>query len=311
MKLIVRIFTIILLAIFIRKLAVGQSPFNYGHNKKIYFISTELRNKLGLETIYCIDQLQEGDFGGMHENWDVTAIEFDSNMISCDWAPISLDSGYKFNFDNITTNLDFLNGSGYEFSNGKLNAYGGGGYGTFDWKEIFRYANTMSIITTACVGHCGSNTPLNYSKNIINRKGRLLYTVSYPTPEESEGTFFDTGSTNELEIFLNSKVTTENLPDTCQYHYNRKGLLLNVNKYSAINNRKEAKTLFSYGGDYPKNYFHQLYIGKVEMENFFSKTLKCMPELVLIEIYEQGVFSFSLNAQDGKYYQSACIVLEK
>lgn len=302
-------FTIIL-TLFILPFSFGQSPFNYGQNKNVYFISTEIRNKLNIKTIYSIDQRHDNDEGGMGENWDVTLISYDINSITDGWYPISLDSTFKYNFDSLTTNMRFLNGESYEFSNGKLVSYGGGGYGSFDGMEITRFSDTISIVATSCVGHCGDQ-PVNYSKNIFNKKGQLLYSISYPTPNENKEMNEDEMSLQDYEKLLYSNVTSENIPDTLHYRYDNKGLLLNTSKENSIKNISEVKQLFTNSNDLATSKFHQCYIGKIKMEEFILKKLGFTPDLILLEIYRHAVFSFTLNRSDNKYYGTTDIILEQ
>ena len=99
--------------------------------------------------------------------------------------------------------------------------------------------------------------PVNYSKNIFNKKGQLLYTISYPTPIENEEITEDVMSLNEYDKLLNSNVTAENIPDTLKYRYNDKGLLLNVNTESTLKNINEAKKFFTNSNDLATSKFHQ------------------------------------------------------
>lgn len=299
-----------LLILLIQQFAFGQSPFNYGQNKKVYFISTALRNKLGIKTIYSIDQRFENDRGGMNENWDVSVISFDTNLISDQWSPISLDSTYKYRFDSLTSNLQFLNGKYYEFANNELTAYGGGGYGSFDHKDIYKYSDTVSIIVTSCVGHCGDQ-PMTYSKNIFNKKGQLLYTVFYPTPSKDWGIDAngDTTTLADYERSFISLINGGHSADTLFYKYDNNDLLLNTSEIDYITNSSDVKKLFTYP---PQSYvFHQCYIGKTKMEKYFLRKIGFTPELVLIEIYKYGVFSFVFNNTDKKYYQTGNFTLEQ
>ncbi len=310
---------LLVLTLLIQQFALGQSPFNYGQNKKVYFISSELRNKLGIQTIYSIDQRPLNDLGGMWENWDVTVISFDSSIVSDDWSPISLDSTYKFNFDSLTDNLNFLNGTRYEFSSGQLISYGGGGYGSFDWKEITRFSDTVSIIATSCVGHCGDQ-PITYSKNVFNKQRQLLHTVFYPTPKPDNGidtesdtktfddyvdTENDTITFDDYERFFISLIKDADYSaDTLFYKYDSNGHLLSDSKEKIISN-----SLFTYSGNPPAFIFHQCYIGKIKMEKYLLQKIGYVPELVLFEIYNYGVFSFVLK--DKKYYPTRTVILER
>ncbi len=298
----------------ITKIGVSQSPFNYGQNNKVYFVSSQQRDSLGIDSIYTIHQNEEDELGGMGENWDVMLITFGNETISDDWYPISLDSNFKFDFDSITTQMQFLNGTRYELIESQLLAYGGGGYGSFDWLEITHFSDRISIVATDCVGHCGGQ-PTRYSKNVFNEKGQLSYTVTYPIPAENDDNFRENNSDAEstlaqYEKMLLSNVNEDNKPDTVFYRYDAKGLFLGPINSVYIENAGDAKKLFAYSNDFGSEPFHQCYIGKEKMEKFVAQSLGFTPELLLFEIYRYGVISFAFSAADKKYYRAWDIILE-
>ncbi len=307
--------SIILFFIFIFPFSLfAQSPFNYGHNKKVYFISAEQRLQLGIDTIYEVSQSYDGDEGGMGQNWDVQLLTFDNSSITDGWYPISLDSTFQFSLDSIKTKLYFLNGSEYMLTNGQLTSYGGGGYGSFDWYDIFWPTDTASIVVKSCRGHCGDQ-PEQFSKNVFNKKGQLMYIVRYPTPQSDytdEVIYSDTEWTMaQYDRLLNSGITNEQVLDTTYYSYNKKGLLMKYNDEYKIDSAKNPRKLFNGSGDWFFDKFHQCYVGNVEMEKYVKQHLSYLPELLLIEIYRYGVFSFTLNSKDQKYYRTLEIVLQQ
>ena len=79
----------------------GQSPFNYGQNEKVYFVSTDLRNKLDIKTIYTAEKNFLKNNHGMGVNWNVTALSFDTNNVTDYSGAISLNSTFNFNFDSL------------------------------------------------------------------------------------------------------------------------------------------------------------------------------------------------------------------
>lgn len=286
----------------------GQSPFDYGRNKQIYFLSGEARDSLGIEEITCVLQLPENDRGGMGENWDVTVIQFSPESITDDWYPISMPATFKYNFDSLTTDMKFLNGSRYELSDGMAGSYGGGGYGSFDWKDIERYGDSISIIATSCVGHCGDQ-PVRFSKNVFNEAGMLLYSVNYPTTEGSDMFPEDKLSLSAMNEILMKGVNEENHPDTIFYNYNNSGLFIKPEEKDI--QIESIKSIFVSESHFNYKEFQQCYIGKIEMEKFISKKMRILPELLLVEIYRYGVFSFALNPANKKYYRTSNLVLEQ
>ncbi|MBK7969797.1 MAG: hypothetical protein IPK08_13125 [Bacteroidetes bacterium] len=246
----------------------AQSPFDYGRSKQIYFLSGEVRDSLEIEEITYVVQLPENDRGGMGENWDVTVIQFSPESITDDWYPISMPATFKYNFDSLTSDMKFLNGSRYELIEGIAGSYGGGGYGSFDWKDIERYGDSISIIATSCVGHCGDQ-PVRFSKNVFNDAGMLLYSVNYPTTEGSDMFPEEKLSLSAINEILMEGVNEENHPDTIFYNYNKSGLFIKPEEkdiqYESIKSIFVSESHFNY------KEFQQCYIGKIEMEKFISK----------------------------------------
>lgn len=286
----------------------AQSPFDYGKNKQIYFLSGEERDSLGIEEITCVLQLPENDRGGMGENWDVTVVQFSPELITDDWYPISMPATFKYNFDSLTADMKFLNGSRYELSDGMVGSYGGGGYGSFDWKDIERYGDSISIIATSCVGHCGDQ-PVRFSKNVFNDAGILLYNVNYPTTEGSDMFPEEKLSLSAMNEILMAGVNEENYPDTIFYNYTKSGLFIKPEEKDI--QMESIKSIFVSESHFNYKEFQQCYIGKIEMEKFISKKLRLLPELLLIEIYRYGVFSFALNPANKKYYRTGTLELEQ
>lgn len=292
--------SLLLILLFCNPLRVfAQSPFNYGQNRKVYFISAEMRNKLGIEHISSVQQLPEGQKGGMGENWSVNMISFDKDVVRCDWSPLSLDRNFRYNFDSLL-NSEPLNGVFYEFSEGQLIASGGTGYGSFINTEITRWSDSVSVAELSCAGHCGGSQPSEYKKMVYAESGRLLYSVTYPTPTRDDEQPVD-------EEFLTSGIGPDRRPDTVFYKYDAKGLYTGTNKDKE--SQADIKGLFHKGG-FPNLKFNQCYVGKVKMETYFLEKLGYTPELVLIEIYRQGVFSFLLNPATRKYYETNSIELD-
>jgi hypothetical protein len=305
-----KVIPILLLLLFQILYSVAQSPFNYGHNREVFFISAELREELGIDEILTVDQLPEGDRGGMNENWDIWLISFDSTEISDEWYPTTLDTNFVFQMDSLRSHMHFLNGNRYEFSGDQVVSYGGGGYGSFDWREISHVSDTLSVVSKSCVGHCGDQ-PVRYSKNVYNRKGQLIYNVRYPDmlveiDEENAGK-----SIANLESAIRLENEERMKPDTLYYSYNRKGLLVAIGENAIKRRNLVLEEIQKNSRQVVESEFLQCFIGDLEMEKFLMNKIGFTPKTLLIEIYRQGVFTFTLNPSMNKYYRGSDIILEE
>jgi hypothetical protein len=281
--------------------AFSQSPFNYGHRKRICFVSAAQRDSLGMKSITSISRDGRPEPGGQYR-WDVVIIDFDPETISCGWHPVWKDKDYVFNFDSLISEAVFLNGTQYHFRDKELEEYGGTGYGSFDWGRITRFEQ-VSYVETSCVGHCGEE-PSRYSKNVLDDRGRVLYRVFYPLPkslEADEDDYPDKSTPGGYEALVTSGISRENRPDTLFYKYDHKGLFLGDSKKS-VSSIKELYKLFSGPSAFSPHEIQRCYAGSIPMEEFMKAKLGYVPELLLVEIYPQGVFSFLLNKKDRKYY---------
>ena len=291
----------------LQTLLMAQSPFDYGQNQEVYFISSQQRQQMGIENIYTIELNDDKNTAAMWGNGSINVINFDSHTISDNWTPLELDTNLMSNLDSLFLNVRFLNGTRYEFDDsGQLISYGGGGYGSFDWKEITRFSDTLSIIETSCVGHCG-HQPIKYSKNIFDNNGNVRKVIKYPVldidfVQEKEA---EQNTLEDYEKHFNQLIAdTETSPDTTYYMYN--------NRLLSMDNVQEetGKKIFSDENQNYSNDFYQCYVGNTEMESFFNEKIGFIPDLVLIEIYCQGVFSFRLNRHTKKYFLTETIILE-
>jgi len=292
---------LLVFCMFVQLGAVAQSPFDYGQNKRVYFISTELRQELGFDRIYLIEKREDGYRG----EWQVVDIFFDSTEVFDNWTPGHRDDTFEFNFDTLISNLTNRYGNGYRFSNKKLNIR----YGFHNPHTIYvNFSDSVSIGTTFPYGRHGE---IGLSKNIFDKKGKLNYRIDYPAPTDSANETIELVDWASHNAYLNSNVHAGNLPDTVYIKYNKRGMLLEDMERTSVSKIKDIKSLFEYEGEYPEVTFHQIYVGKIEMEQFFLEKLGYQPELVLIEIYRYGVFSFLYNPENNKYHRTREIIIER
>ena len=300
---------LLLLTLLIHSTIMAQSPFNYGQNKQVYFISKEERHKMGLDTIYTFKLRKRAK----EARWITEVTIFDSASVSDDFTLTSKDSTFKFNFDTLSSNFDgahFLYGRLYEFSNEMLTGYGTIGPGYNDWKIIKHLSDTASSVET-----CKSGLPSElkiWSTNVFDENGRIICTR------------IDSSNKNYLEDSIKELIDSSIVKaGTFFYNYNGKGLLLNYKTEEDtvyITDVKEIKKLFidkylgyplSSGHKFSCYKYHQCYVRNIKMEKYFKKKIGYLPELVLIELYQYGVFSFVFDKTDKKYYRTRDVLLEQ
>lgn len=285
----------------------SQSPFNYGQNMQVYFISTEERIQLSINEIITINLLPDNENGGMSQNCDVLIMSFDSVAFSDNWYPVYIDSFSEFSIELALSDLHYLNGNSYYFSNQHAIEYGGEGYGSFDWKEFKHLSDSVTFVTTFCVGHCG-NQPAGYSKNVYNDLGQIVYTVVYPQIDETE---IQAVPEDSIPEWLNAYAFNSEHPDTTYYYYDKNGLLLNINNFKKIADVSYIKQLYVNEIDANPFKFHQCLIGDIAMETYLQDKLGMTPELVFFELYRQAVVIFAINKKDEKYYPMPEVILER
>lgn len=285
----------------------SQSPFNYGKNKNVFFISASQRKQWGMHVIYKLKQNEKDD--GM----DLEAMTFEDESINNEWFPFDAGIRFSLNPDSLAANSTYLNGSSYELSNGMLDRYGGYGYGSFDEQEITRYSKRYSLVQTTCAGHCGGYG-LRFTKNLFAQNGNILYSVNYPEINDSLADQFlsDSMSIADFDHTIRKVFGKDAIIDTVYYRYDKAGRLVQViNRGEKIDGSTRPEKLFRYSENFSADYFHQYYAGKEKFETFIKRKTGFLPDLILVEIYRYGVFSFLFNQADKKYYSGKTIILEK
>lgn len=279
----------------------AQSPFDYGKNKQVYFMSDSARNAFGIREIVEITRYPVGETGGMRESWDIMTWRFEERNVTCGWSIVN-DTIDKFNYDTIINHNNWINGSSYSLLDGTLTEYGGGGYGTFEYTTFTERNDSCSLSHTELTGHCGSNCWTQQRKNVIDQRGRILYTVyfqpEYPS-DENEGA--DTLQMQERDRAI----------DTVFYQYDAYGRLVATGKGNAMP-ATDVRYLFGYQGYIDrKEQFHQYYIEGSTMEKYIRTRLGYIPQLLIVEISKYSAVGFIYNDANKKYYEYSTVDLER
>jgi hypothetical protein len=300
---------ILLLLVFASFFGFTQSPFNYGKNKQVYFIAAKERDSLGIQLLYTIKQYAEKERGGMGENWSVVITSFSENLVTDDWAPFSKDSLFKFNFDSLTTNPPILNGTRYELSNGSILAYGGGGYGSFDWNDFTKVNDSVVLVAISCVGHCGDQPP-RFSKSIYDKQGKLTRSIHYPQKDYSDETMTAETPQSFVESLETAYKSNGLSPDTTYFQYDGNGLWLGP--VEGLNERKQAGVAwYNMGEEIKKSkYFNQVFVGNQPMDKFIKSKIGYCPQVLFFEIYRNAALLFKYSSSDKKYHRWMDVVLE-
>jgi|GEM_PF-6756493 hypothetical protein len=291
-----------------KPLPLPSSPFDYKKNKNIYFISLYEQDTMQIGTIIQVEGLAKGETGGMGENWDVTALNLnDVKGAENNWNVYTSPKDYVYNKDSVIQNSQYINGTAFDVEGGYLTSYGGQGYGTFDWSELTRGGDTASYTTTSCAGHCAAdNNSIKYAKNVFDKNGNVLYSVNYGYSME-----IINDSSGEVH---DSAITPSSQYDTIFYSYTEDGLL--ATQWTNTNHNKikypDCFLPDSTGNNTgTQSAFYQNYINDTTMEAYIKEKIGYLPKAILFEIYSQGVFCYTYNKYDHKYYTATYLILER
>jgi hypothetical protein len=286
------------------------SLFNYG----LGYISMQERMALGMNEVYEIYKLPEGETGGMHENWEVTKLEIDEEGASEQWAPTYRDSNFVFNFENLTDSARYLNSSIFNVENGTITDYGGEGYGSFNYHEINRLSHEISVRITYATGHA-SDTSVGVA--IWHRGKYLRPDTLFLLGRIAEDNLPEVFSLEDISklILLAEEAGYES--DTVFYRRSEfgqvtsitpslhkmqaQGLVLIPNIYNAWNESTDWKI------DVP---FYQLYVGQEKMEAVIMAQFGYLPDIISLQFANRGAFVFMLNAKRGCYVKVDTLVIE-
>lgn len=207
----------------------------------------------------------------MHENWSLMQWNFNQDEISYQWAPIHKDSSYIFDFIDIISVESFLNGSYFYLNNGNLISYGGSGYGAFEYYDFFPSGDSVILVKSYCIGHCGDEPP-SYSAHFYDKNNLLIKTLFYGQVKiEAEDWI-------EFSQFLKF----EDSKDSVFYSYDSYGRLK-----KSTDNTLDFPMLYHLSDAYNieiTDEFYQVYIGNIEMNMYFKKEIGYCPKIILIEI---------------------------
>lgn len=245
----------------------------------------------GIDSLFEVSHYQVHG-GGL--NWQVDIFRFADNGVSHFTTSCSWDSNFVFHRDSF----DFTScGMSQTFSHnfdeeGKLSSSGGSGYGAFNWNEFFWVNDTMAIVETTCVGHCGSYE-LEHSFHHYNPDGLLKYKVY----------IFREFSGEEEEHFLEDYATfrkeLDSLPDTAVdydttfYSYGE-----SICESWQVSELPEERTEKYYS----KFLYHQIFIGSEPMEAFIHAKTGKLPKVVLMQASQSESYTFLFNGKTGKYF---------
>lgn len=278
---------------------VAQSPFNYGTNDSIYFVSKAKRQSTGLQELTSVYVFPQGETGGMWENGDVNTILFDTSEVQFNWSTAYLSSGDTFNLDSVLASAQFVNGSLVNLNGDRLSTYGGYGYGSFDVSDYFWKNDTVALKITYCAGHCGEQRP-SFSKVFYHKDGRPKCEVFY-AHDESDYWIDDSTSLEQFDTEMERAAAFSFLPSSQCFRYTAQHL------FAGIGEEEFPASFFEFS--YEAGQFQQVLAGNETLENWAQQHLHMLPKLLLFEVYQNGVVAFLLNRETKKYFRGRIVVL--
>lgn len=279
---------------------LAQSPFNYGANDSIYFVSRAMREATGSDEIVNVYFYEDGQTGGMWENCDINISGFDEDGFYHNWLPVTVDSATAFYLDSIVAFGIPLNGLRVNFNGNKMTSYGGQGYGSFDWTDYHWTSDTLALTVTYCVGHCGDQQP-SFKKVQYHADGRPKCTIFYNYHGEDYW-LNDSTTVAQFDEEMGRYKEDSIISTVAHVVYDENGLLLSAA------GEEYPEVFFNVTPDFGQ--FSEVRFGSVPLAEWATKNLHMKPKLLLFEIYQNAVFSYVLDESTQRYYQGRMVVLD-
>jgi hypothetical protein len=291
-----------------------HAPFDLGSNASRFYLSREERAHLGWEEMFEIKQYLDGETGGMSENWSVNRITFEGNKLANEWAPTYRDSNYVFDLAEITDQAHYLNGTYYELEDEQLTAYGGGGYGSFNWHTYYRFGDSVCVRMTQDRGHSNDMSVCIAVTHYIHYNLPDVQ-VNWGCYEEED--LLDFSSYENLMASIEANANPEFEKDTLYFYKMNQGQIYSIAP-SNYQMRLQKQSTFPpisqierQAQELEKEFsFYQLYLGDQKLEDYIEGYIGYFPQMLLVEIYERGTMIFKMDSISKKYHLEEDLVLD-
>lgn len=302
--------------------AKSQSPFNYGQNEDIYFISAEDIDYYNIMLIHNYsmkydDFTREAEYSICEKNFsqqkelvkDCLLTNRRDTFSNPPSLQDALDREYnyidredyheyvEYIFNHGYINLGYVNGMGWYFKNNRATYIGGIGYGAICWEEY-----TMDTLD-------------NREDKVDEVFSRVLSTCKYGEDDFLSKLFFNSDDLPLYEVYVEEEVKenrygAEDYKDTTYFIYDDlmrfKGYIEKGDTINIIEKLAEPIKGTEYG--WWKDDF--IYINKKPFKAVIDKSLGCKPKLILMEIYKNAVFVFKYSEKLDRYIDIGQISLE-
>jgi hypothetical protein len=263
----------------------GQSPFDYGKSKEVYFFSATQITKHKIGHIFTIVKSPEQGY------WDFFDIDFTDNQRKFynKWNQFKGDSNKIPQLDSLISEAGEAYGSAtyYTFRQGKIDQVGQAGHGAVCY-WIYKFYKGYSISDEGCKYSKESN-----AKKIVYRpKGLINYTVCC-RKLDSDNKIID----YPKNVFK----------DTTFYIYNSKGKILG---FKTKKRQANYNPIFSNLTRQHSEENIQTFINQTPFEQYIDQLIGYRPSLVLFEIYKNAVLPFQYDAKQRRYIEMRDIHLE-
>lgn len=291
-----------------------SAPFDLGSNASRFYLSRQEREHLGWEEMFEIKQYADGETGGMNENWSVNRITFEGNKLANEWAPTYRDSNYVFDFEEITEQAHYLNGTYYELEDEQLTAYGGGGYGSFNWHTYYRFGDSVCVRITQDRGHSTDLSACVAVTRYVHYNQPDIQ-VNWGCYEEED--LLDFSSYESLMASIEANANPEFKKDTLYFYKMNQGQIYSIapsNYQMRLQKQLTFPSILQIERQAPeleKEFsFYQLYLGDQKLEDYIEGYIGYLPQMLLVEIYERGTMIFKMDSISKKYHLEEDLVLD-
>lgn len=287
-------------------LVQAQKPFNYGQNRNVYFISSELRKN------WDIDKVHLSRHEKAENAWILYSCSFSAKQIISRTYIRYGGKSFRFHLDSLTQpEYDMDNSYYFIFEKGKVREFGSSGSGAHEWHSVKRSSGASLIETSRRGGDISPN--LNYTRNIFSSSGQLRHGIYYPVVPDSvllKFSYSDSLKAKGVNFLIRESLKRRKRPDTLRFQYNKKGQLIKAG--DEVINPSDPVSFFLYNSDIEYGiYSEQAFVNSTRMETFILGKAGYLPRLILFEISPYCVISFYLDENTLQYYGGRSVNLEK
>ncbi|MBI1306656.1 MAG: hypothetical protein GC181_08585 [Bacteroidetes bacterium] len=289
------------------------ATFNYGQTDKVYSILAE---QLRFEGVHIISEVHSMHTVEDSTVWSIKNYEFitDTNLLVRNYLKTS-STKQSVNLDWLNNNHTSVESEVQMFFEDDHMVRMKNSFGNFTRHKLCEEAHPPFLLFEKTVDSNPGISNLIFRENYSNTFTRTE--ISFPSVNIPDST--NQNNCLELLDYLNLLSRNKSIkPDTTYYTFDYLGGLISI-----VRNRAISPDLLPFQLLYamksndelhpkpnpPAN--TQLYVNGITMKDFIKSVCGFTPQILVLEVYENGCLTFALDQQSQKYFSVGSIFIEE